>query len=129
MYYIETTQSGIIKGLDQESLSIYLYNSKAINNSINGYLSSNPTHPTKNKQYSIGLTVLEYISTVWIETTSVIYVFFNRFHYHSFVLCFFFYFLSPGIHYAHNIITSVIIYKTDTHKTDTTQENFYIFFR
>ena len=72
MYYIDTTLAGIIKGLDQESLSIYLYSNKAINNSINGYLSDSPIHPTKNKQYSIGLTVLEYISTVWIRPTITI---------------------------------------------------------
>lgn len=57
MYYIDTTLAGIIKGLNQESLSIYLYSSKAINNSINGYLSSSPIHPIKNKKYNIGLTV------------------------------------------------------------------------
>ena len=50
MYYVETTQAGIIKGLNQESLSIYLYSSKAINKMIKGYLSSRPTHPMKNKQ-------------------------------------------------------------------------------
>lgn len=77
MCYIDTTQSGIIKGLNQESLSIYLYNSKAINKVINGYLSSNPTHPTKNKQYSIGLAVHEYIPTVRIRPACYINVMIN----------------------------------------------------
>ena len=71
-YYIDTTQAGIIKGLNQESLSIYVYNNKAINKIINGYLSSNPEHPTKNKQYNIGLAVHEHIPAAWIRSTSYI---------------------------------------------------------
>lgn len=57
-------QSGIIKGLNQESLSIYLYNSKVINMMINGYFSSNPTHPTPNKKHNIVLAVREHITAI-----------------------------------------------------------------
>lgn len=66
MYYIHTTQAGIIKGLNQESLSIYLYKIKAINKMIKGYLSSKPAQPTKNKQYNIGLTVYESVPAIWV---------------------------------------------------------------
>lgn len=72
MYYIDTTQAGIIKGLNQEPLSIYLYNSKAINIMINGYFRSNPTHPTPNKKHNIVLTVYESVPAIWVRPTITI---------------------------------------------------------
>ena len=82
---------------------------------IIGYLRNNPRHARQNRTYVTSLYLYKQVTTIRVKSTSVIYIFFYRFHYHSFVLCFFFYFLSLIIHNAHDIIASVIIYKPDTH--------------
>ena len=103
---------------DQEEQNYYngIFKKKTYTSKAEDYISHEP------------LYLYEQITTVWVKTTSVIYIFFDRFHYHSFILCFFFYLLSLIIHNAHDIITSNIIHKTDTDKTDTKQDDFQVFF-